>query len=78
MKPVLPPAGQHASDVFRHIFQIPFIDKPIDLAGLFIAFVRGIGVVDNADKPNAPQREQAVYIPFYKFQLTGKTRLCFA
>ena len=39
MKAVFAAAGQHGPDIFRHILQIPFIDKAVDLAGLFVPLV---------------------------------------
>ena len=40
MKAAFAAAGQHSPDIFRHILQIPlFIDKAVDLAGLFVPLV---------------------------------------
>ena len=57
MKPVDSSACQDASNVVRHILQIPFVDKPIDLTGFFVALVGGIGIIHNADKADTPERE---------------------
>lgn len=51
-----------------HILKIPFVDKPVDLPGFFVALIRGVGIVNNADKADAPNREQAVNVLLYKLQ----------
>ena len=57
VKAVLTAVGQHGTDVLGHLLQIPFVDQSIDLTGLLVAFVGGIGIVYQADKPNPPDRE---------------------
>lgn len=39
MKAAFAAVGQHGPDVFRHILQIPFVDKAVDLAGLFVSLI---------------------------------------
>ena len=73
VKPVYAPVGQDASDVIRHILKIPFVDKPVDLPGFFVALIRGVGIVNNADKTDAPNREQAVNVLLYQLQFACKT-----
>ena len=75
MEAVLPPVGEDAADIFRHILQIPFVHKSIYLAGFFIAFVRCIGIIDNTNKTYTPNWKQTVNILFHQFQLSGKARL---
>ena len=75
---VYTPVRQDASDIIRHILKIPFVDKPVDLPGFFVALIRGVGIVNNADKADAPNREQAVNVLLYKLQFACKTRLRFA
>ena len=65
MQPGFPPVCQHTAYVFRHVLQIPFIHKPVDLAGFFVALVRGVRVVHDADEAYAPEREQPVYVFFH-------------
>ena len=57
MESVFPPVFQNATDVIRHILQVPLVHKPVDLAGLFVALVGGVGIVHDADKANAPNGE---------------------
>ena len=78
VKTVLPPVGEDAADVLRHILQIPLVHQSVDLPGLLVALVGGVGVVHDADKADAPNREEAVDVLFYQLQLTGKTGLCLA
>ena len=78
VKTILPPVGEDAADVLRHILQIPLVHQPVDLPGLLIALVGGVGVVHDADKADAPNREEAVDVLFYQLQLTGKAGLCLA
>ena len=75
MEAVLPSVGEDAADVLRHIFQIPLVHQTIDLPGLLVALVGGVGVVHDADKTDAPDREEAVDVLLYKLQLTGKAGL---
>ena len=78
MKPVFPPVGQDAADVFRHVLQIPLIDQAVDLPGLFVALVGRIRIIYQADKADAPDREEAVDVPFHQLQLTGEAGLALA
>ena len=78
MESILSAAGQNASDIFRHILQIPLVDQTVDLSGFLVTLVRRICIIDNAHKTNAPNREQAVDILLHQFQLSGKSRLGFA
>ena len=76
VKPVLRAGSSgSAADVIRHILQIPFVDKPVDLPGFFVAPGRGVGIVHNADKPDPPQREQAVNVLLNQLQFACKPRL---
>ena len=72
---VLPPVGEDTTDVLRHILQIPLVHQPIDLTGLLVALVGGVGIVHDADKSNAPDREKTVDVLLYQLQLTGKAGL---
>lgn len=54
MKPVDAAVGQDASDIIRHILQIPFVHKAVDLAGFFVSLVGGIRIVHDADEADAP------------------------
>lgn len=72
MKPVFPPVGQDAADIFRHVLQIPLIDQAVDLPGLFVALVGRIRVVHQTDKADAPDREEAVDVPFHQLQFPVK------
>ena len=62
-------------DVFRHIFEIPFIYKSVDLPGFFVAFNRCIRSVDHADEPDTPNREEAVDVFFHELHFTGESCL---
>ena len=75
VKTILTPVGEDAADVLRHILQIPLVHQPVDLPGLLIALVGGVGVVHDADKADTPNREEAVDVLFYQLQLTGKAGL---
>ena len=73
MESVYTPVRQDASDIIRHILKIPFVDKPVDLPGFFVALIRGVGIVNNTDKTDAPNREQAVNVLLYQLQFACKT-----
>ena len=64
-------------DVFRHIFEIPFIYKSVDLPGFFVAFNRCIRSVDHADEPDTPNWEETVDVFFHELHVSGKARLVF-
>ena len=64
-------------DVFRQVLQIPFVDKPVDLAGLFAAAQRRIHMVDDRNETNSPHRKKPVDIFFHKLQIACKARLRF-
>ena len=78
VKAAFPAVGQHGTDIFRHILQIPFVDQPVDLAGLLVAPVGCIRVVNQTDKADPPKREQPVDVLFHQLQFTGKPGLTFA
>jgi len=75
MIPVSAAAREHAADVVRHILEVPLVDKTVDLTGLLVALVGGIGIVYDADKSDAPDGEQAVYVLFDQLKLAGKAGL---
>ena len=70
--------GQYAANVIRHIFQIPFVYKTVDLTWFLVALIVRIRIIYNADKTDTPDGKQTVDILFHQFQFTGKTWLCFA
>ena len=78
VKAVFPSIGENAADVFRHILQVPLVDQAVDLPGLFVALIGGVGVVHDADKADAPEREEAVDILFHQLQFAGEAGLSFA
>lgn len=78
MKAVLPAVSQHAFYIFRHILKVPFVDKTVNLSGLFIAFVGSVRVIDNAHEPDSPAWEKPVDVFFNKLKLAGKAGLRFA
>ena len=78
VEPVLSPAVQNAFDALRHILQIPLVDQAVDLSGLFVALVAGVGVVRQPHKADAPAGEESVQIGLHQFQLPGKAGLAFA
>ena len=78
MKPVFPPVSQDAADVFRHILQIPLVHQAVDLPGLFVALVGRVRIIHQTDKADAPDREEAVDVPFHQLQLTGEAGLALA
>ena len=68
-------AREDAADVVRHIFEVPLVDQTVDLARLFVALVRGVGVVYDADEADAPDGEQAMDVLFDQLQLAGEAGL---
>ena len=62
---VYTPVRQDASDIIRHILKIPFVHKPVDLTGFFVALIGGVRIVHDADKADAPDRKQSVNVLFY-------------
>ena len=77
MEPVFSAAPQNTADIVRHILQIPLVDQTIDLAGLLITLISGVGVVNDTDEANAPDGEQTMNILFDELKLSGKPRLSF-
>ncbi len=77
-KAILTPVYQNAADVFGHILQVSFVDKPVDLAGFLVALIGRVRIVHDADKANVPERKEPMDIFSHKLQFTGKPGLCFA
>ncbi len=57
---------KYAFNVFGKVFQIPFIDKSVNLPCFFISFNLCVRMVYDTYKANSPLREKSVYILFYK------------
>lgn len=66
------------ADVFGKVFQVPLVDQSVDLAGFFVAFDLGVGVVGHRDEANAPNWKQAVDVLLYQLHVPGKAGLGFA
>ena len=60
---LLKDAEQHRFDIVlcktqsRFTRELELVEKPIDLSGLLVSFVRGICVINNTDEANTPNRE---------------------
>lgn len=75
----LPPFQvKHHADVFGQVLQIPLVHQAVDLAGFFIAFDFGVGVVRHGNEADAPDGKQAVDVLFHQLHIAGKPGLGFA
>ena len=72
---LLPLMIQHRADIGRQVFQIPLVDQPIDLPGLFVRRIAGIHMIHHSDEPDAPFNELPVQVFFHQFHIPGKARL---
>lgn len=66
---------KYAFDVLGKVFQIPFIDKSVNLPCFFIALNFCVRMVYDTDESNAPDREKAMDILFNKLQFPCESGL---
>ena len=68
---------QHRPHIARQIFQIPLVDKAVDLTAFFARGVGGIHVIHHRDEPNPPLDKLAVQVFFHQLHVAGEARLRF-